>query len=169
MGHLARWFALLGVLALVPAATLLGAGVGEVLRRPEAGIEPLLAQEALVIGLVVGATFLFSTAAGIRDSRRWALMLGLAQSAVLIVAGVGVLAVGGPVIRALGGSPELTLGTLPIGLAAALLGARLFAELWRASDIALPVSRMDLRAIGALAGVTAMALLGHVLAAGVAS
>ena len=169
MTHLTRWFVLLGVLALLPAAVLVGSGLGEALRRPQDGIEALLAHEALVIGLVVAATFLFSTAAGIRDSRRWALMLGLAEGAVLIAGGVASLVAGGPVIRALGGSPQLTLGTLPIGLAATILGARLFAELWRASDFALPVSRRDLQAIGALAGITAVALLGHVLAASAAS
>ena len=74
-----------------------------------------------------------------------------------------------PVIRALGGSPELVLGTLPLGLAAMLLGARLLVELWRASDLANPASRTDLQAVGALAGITAVALLGHALVAGVAS
>jgi hypothetical protein len=169
MSHLARWFALLGVLALLPAAVMLGAGMGEVLRRPGDGIEPLLAHEAPVIGLLVGATFLFSTAAGIRDSRRWAQMLGLAEAAVLIVAGIGAIVAGGAIIRGLGGAPELSLGTLPLGLGAALMGARLFVELWRASDFVPPIGRTDLRAIGALAGVTAVALLGHALFAGVAS
>jgi hypothetical protein len=169
MAHLTRWFVLLGVLVALPAATLLGAGVGEVLRTPEAGMQPLLAHEALVIGLLVGATFLFSTAAGIRDSRRWALTLGLAEAGVIILAGICTVVAGGPVMRALGGAPQLTLGTLPLGLGATVLGARLFAELWRVSDIALPIARKDLQAVGALAGVTAVALLGHVLAAGVAS
>ncbi len=169
MSHLTRWFVLLGILALLPAATLLGGGAGTILRRPDAGLEPLLEHEGPVIGLLVGATFLFSTAVGIRDSRRWALMLGVAEAAVLMAAGIGALIAGGAVIRALGGSPQLTLGTLPLGLAATLLGARLLVELWRASDIALPVARSDLQALGALAGATAAALLGHVLAAGVGS
>ncbi len=169
MAHLTRWFVLLGVLALLPAATLLGAGAGEVLRSPQGGIGPLFAHEALVIGLVAGAIFLFSTAVGVRDSRRWALMLGLAEAGSLILAGICTIVAGGPVIRALGGAPELTLGTLPLGLAATVLGARLFAELWRASDFAVPIARADLQAVGALAGVTAVALLGHVLAAGVVS
>jgi hypothetical protein len=169
MTHLSRWFVMLGVLALLPAATFMGFGAGTMLRTPEVGLQSLLEHEALVIGLAVAATFLLSTAAGLRDSRRWALMLGMAEACVLIAAGIGVLVAGGPVIRAMGGSSQLTLGTLPIGLAATLLGARLFAELWRASDFALPVSRTDLQAIGALAGVTAVALLGHMLAAGVAS
>jgi hypothetical protein len=169
MSHLTRWFVLLGVIALLPAAMLLGIGAGEVLRGSDRGVAPLVEHEALVIGLGVGAAFLFSTAAGIRDSRRWALLLGLAEAAVLMAAGVGALVGGGAFIRALGGSPQLVLGTLPLGLAAMLLGARLLVELWRASDLAPPVSRTDLQALGALAGITAVALLGHVLAAGVAS
>jgi hypothetical protein len=169
MTHLTRWFVLLGVVALLPAAVLLGAGVGEMLRRPELGVEPLIAHEAPLIGLAVAGTFLFSTAAGLRDSRRWALTLGLAEAGALILAGVGTIVAGGAVIRSLGGAPELTLGTLPLGLAAALMGARLFAELWRAADFGVPIGRTDLQAIGALAGVTAVALLGHVLVAGVAS
>ena len=169
MTHLARWFVLLGALALLPAAVLLGAGVGEMLRRPELGLEPLLVHETPVIGLAMGAIFLFSTAAGVHDARRWALTLGLAEAGVLVVAGIGTIVAGGAVIRALGGSPQLTLGTLPLGLATTLMGARLFAELWRAADFAVPIGRTDLRAIGALAGVTTVALIGHVLAAGVAS
>lgn len=169
MSHLTRWFVLLGVFAALPAAMLLGAGVGEVLRGSDPGLAPLLEHEAMVIGSIVGATFLFSTAAGIRDSRRWALLLGIAEAAVLMAAGIGALVGGGAFIRALGGSPQLVLGILPVGLGAMILGARLLVELWRASDLALPVSRTDIQAVGALAGITAAALFGHVLAAGVAS
>ena len=169
MSHLTRWFVLLGVCATLPAAALLGIGAGEVLRGSDLGLAPLLEHEAPVLGSIVGATFLFSTAAGIHDSRRWALLLGIAEAAVLMAAGVGALVGGGALMRALGGSPQLVLGTLPLGLAAMLLGARLLVELWRASDLAPPVNRTDLQAVGALAGITAMALLGHVLAAGVAS
>jgi hypothetical protein len=169
MSYLTRWFVLLGVFAALPAATLLGIGAGEVLRGADRGLAPLLEHEAPVIGSVVSATFLFSTAVGIRDSRRWALLLGIAEAAVLMAAGIGALVGGGALIRAFGGSPQLVLGTLPLGLAAMLLGARLLVALWRASDLALPAGRTDIQAIGALAGITAMALLGHVLAAGVAS
>jgi hypothetical protein len=96
-------------------------------------------------------------------------MLGLAEAGLLILAGICTVVAGGPLIRALGGAPQLTLATLPLGLGATVLGARLFAELWRVSNIALPVARTDLQAVGTLAGVTAVALLGHVLAAGVAT
>lgn len=169
MPTLARWFVLLGIVAALPAAILLGSTVGELLRWPSRGLEQLARHEGWVIGLGVAATFLFSTAAGLRDSRAWGLLLGVIEATVLAGAGLATLVVGGALMEAFGAAPQLVLATVPLSLAAILFGARLLFALWRESDFAVPVSRQDMRALATLAGVVVAAAIGHALAAGLAS
>ncbi|HEX2193920.1 MAG TPA: hypothetical protein VHK63_03045 [Candidatus Limnocylindria bacterium] len=166
MKQSARWFLVLGILVLLPAAVMLGASAGAVLRDPQEGFGALLRNEAWIIGLAVAATFLLSTAAGLHAERSWALLLALAQAAMLVLAAAASLAGGATFMRGLGGAPELVLGIVPVCLGVGLVGARLFATLWRAAKFPLPFGPADLRAIGALAAVTATALVGHALVAG---
>lgn len=169
VSQLAKWFVFLGILAIVPASLLIGASVGEVLRYPSLGTQQLVRHEAPVVLLAVIATFLFSTAAGLHESRRWALLLGMAEVLLVMLAGV-VLLVGNSGLMAAIGAPEvLALGIIPIGLSAVLLGARLFRALWRASDFALPFGPADLRALGALAAVVLAGAIGHLLVSGLAA
>ena len=169
VAQLARWFVFLGLLAVLPAALLVGGSVGEVLRHPSLGAAEIVRHEAPVVLLSVIATFLFSTAAGLHESRTWALVMGMAEAA-LIVAGGLVLLVGNSNLLAAVGAPEvLALGAIPAGLAAVLLGARLFRALWRAADFALPFGAADLRALGALGAVALAGTIGHLLVSGVAS
>jgi hypothetical protein len=169
MAAYARWFVILGVMAVVPAALLLGAGVGEALRWPDRWPDRLLEREAVVIGLSALSVFLFRTASGLRDGRSWALHVGMWLAALLALGGLATLLFGGQLAGALYGTPQLVLGTIPLSLAALLLGSRLLAGLWTASDYALPFDRGDLRALGTLAGVLVLATLGHVLVSGIAS
>lgn len=169
MARFARWFVVLGFVAVLPAAVLLGAGVGEVLRGPERWAERLVEREAVVIGLGVLAVFLFRTASGLRDERTWALHLGIGLAALLALSGLAALLFGGRLAGALYGAPQLVLGTIPLSLAALLLGSRLLVGLWSTSPYALPFGPRDLRALGALAGVLGLAVLSHVLVAGLAS
>jgi hypothetical protein len=169
MARFARWFVVLGMIAALPAAMLLGAGVGEVLRGPEQWAERLVEREAVVIGLGVLSIFLFRTASGLRDERTWALQLGMGMAALLALGGLAALLLGGRLAGALYGAPQLVLGTIPISLAALLLGTRLLVGLWSTSPYALPFGARDLRALGALAGVLVLAALSHVLVAGLAS
>jgi hypothetical protein len=165
----ARWFAILGVLAALPAAGLMGAGVGELLRSPDSGAGPLLEREAVVIGCAVMAVFLHRTASGLRNERTWALHVGMGLAALLAVGGLAALVGGGWLMASLGAAPQLALATTPLSLGALLLGTRLLVGLWAASSYALPFDRNDLRALGALAGVLALAVLGHVVVMGLGS
>lgn len=169
MSRFARWFAILGVVAALPAAGLLGAGLGELLRAPGSGAGLLLEREALVIGFGVIAVFLFRTASGLRDDRTWALHVGMGLAALLAVGGLAALVGGGWLMGSLGAAPQLALATTPLSLGSVLLGTRLLAGLWSASSYALPFDRHDLRALGALAGVLALAVLGHVVVIGLGS
>jgi hypothetical protein len=169
MARFARWFVVLGVIAALPAALLLGTGVGEVLRGPEEWAARLVEREALIIGLGVLSIFLFRTASGLHDERTWALHLGMGLAALLALCGLAALLLGGRIAGALYGAPQLVLGTIPLSLAALLLGARLLVGLWSISPYALPFGRRDLRALGGLAGVLTLAALSHVLLVGLAS
>lgn len=169
MSRFARWFVLLGIMSALPAAVLLGAGAGELLRQPSLGPAHLLAQGPLIGPLAVSATLLFGTAAGLHAARRWALLLGLGQAALLMLAGAGMLTFGGALIEATGGAPQLTLATVPISLGAALFGARLLTALWRESGLVIPFDREDARSVGTAMGVVAGVVLGHVLVVGLAS
>ena len=165
----ARWFAILGVVVALPAAGLLGAGVGEFLRAPDAGAGVLLERETLVIGCGVIAVFLFRTASGLLEERTWALHVGMGLAALLAVGGLAALIGGGWLMASLGASPQLALGTTPLSLGAVVLGTRLLVGLWSVSSYALPLDRDDLRALGALVGVLAVAVLGHVVVTGIGS
>jgi hypothetical protein len=165
----ARWFAVLGVLASLPAAGLLGAGIGELLRTPNGGIGLLLEREGPVIGFAVMAVFLFRTATGLRDERTWALHVGMGLAALLALGGLVMLVGGGWLLASVGASPQLALGITPLSLGALLLGTRLLVGLWSTSPYALPLDRADLRALGTLAGVLVLAAIGHVLVTGLAS
>lgn len=169
MSTFARWFAVLGVLATVPAAGLLGAGVGELLRTPDGGIGLLLEREGPVIGFAVTAVFLFRTATGLRDERTWALHVGMGLAALLALGGLATLVGGGWLLASLGAAPQLALAATPLSLGAVLVGTRLLVGLWSTSPYALPFDRADLRALGTLAGVLLMAAIGHVLVTGLAS
>ena len=159
----ARWFVILGLLALLPAAVLLGASFGEVLRHPSLGIGEILRYEGAVLLLAVIATFLFSTAAGLHDGRRWGLVLGLIEAALIVIGGIAIL-VGNAALMKLVGAPEvMAAGAIPVALAAILLGTRLIRSLWQASDFALPFGADDLRAFGALGAVAAAGAVGHLL------
>ncbi|HEX6127998.1 MAG TPA: hypothetical protein VF071_03145 [Candidatus Limnocylindria bacterium] len=169
MSAFARWFAVLGVLASLPAAGLLGAGVGELLRTPDGGIGLLLEREGPVIGFAVMAVFLFRTASGLRDERTWALHVGIGLAALLAVGGLAMLVGGGWLLGSIGAAPQLAPATTPLTLGAVLLGTRLLVGLWSTSPYALPFDRADLRALGTLAGVLVLAALGHALATGLPS
>jgi hypothetical protein len=132
-------------------------------------VERLLDRETVVIGLGVLSVFLFRTASGLRDERTWALHVGMGLATLLVLAGLATLLLGGRLAGALYGAPQLVLGTIPLSLGALLLGSRLLVGLWRTSDYALPLDRADLRALGTLAGVLALAVLSHVLVTGIAS
>jgi hypothetical protein len=171
MARFARWYVLLGVVAAVPAALLLGLSAGELLRRPSDGLTGLLQREGTVLVLGVLAVFLFRTAAGLRDERAWALHLGMALAGLLAMAGVAGLAAGGAIMEGIGLAPQLVLGTVPLSLGACLLGTRLLVGLWPHSALPQPqpFGWRDLRALGALAAVVVAAMLSHVLVAGIAA
>jgi hypothetical protein len=163
MSRFARWYVLLGVATVLPAALLLGMSVGELLRQPRAGIETLLQREAVVIACAVLSVFFFRTAAGLRDERSWALHLAMGMAGLLTLAGLGTLIFGGALMEAVGLARELVLGTIPASLAALLLGTRLLVGLWPHSELALPFGWRDLAALGALVAVLGIAVLSHVL------
>jgi hypothetical protein len=169
MARFAGWFVILGVGAALPAATLLGSTVGELLRRPNAGLDALLQREGMVLGLGVLALFLFRTASGLRAERTWGLHLAIGMSALLVLAGTGGLVGGGAFMEAMGLARELSLGTLPVSLGAVLLGARLLVGLWPFSELALPPGWRDVGALGALGVVVLTAMLSHVLVSGIAT
>ena len=168
MARFARWFVLLGVVAALPAALLLGLSAGELLRRPSDGLVTLAQREGIVLVLGVLAIFLIRTAAGLRDERKWALHLGMALASLLALAGIAGLVAGGAIMEAVGLSRELMLGTVPLSLAAGLLGARLLVGLWPFSALPQPFGWRDARALGSLGIVIGLAMLSHVLVAGIA-
>ncbi|HSM38399.1 MAG TPA: hypothetical protein VK838_03635, partial [Candidatus Limnocylindrales bacterium] len=129
VSQLARWFVVLGMLAILPAALLIGGSVGEVLRYPSLGIAEVVRHEAAVVLLAVIATFLFSTAAGLHESRTWALVLGMAEAALITLGGLVLLVGNSGLLAAVGAAEILALGLIPVGIAAALMGARLFRAL----------------------------------------
>lgn len=166
VAHLSKWFVVLGIGALIPAAMLVGGSVGEVLRHPSLGSAEVLRHESQVLALAVAATFLLSTAAGLRDGRRWALLMGMAVAGLLLALGAALL-VGNAGLLSLFGMPRfLGLAAVMLGLGALLSGARLLRSLWSASTLALPFGRADLRAIGGLGLVVVAGAIGHVIAAG---
>jgi hypothetical protein len=169
MSRFARWYVLLGVVAALPAATLLGTAAGELLRQPRAGLETLLQREGLVIASGVLSVFAFRTASGLRDERTWGLHLAMGLAGLLTLAGLGGLVFGGALMEAMGLARELVLGTVPLSLGASLLGARLLVGLWPHSELAIPLGRRDVAALGALVGVLGVAVLSHVLVTGLAS
>jgi hypothetical protein len=171
MARFARWYVLLGVVAAVPAALLLGLSAGELLRNPTEGMTGLRQREGIVLALGVMAIFLFRTAAGLRDGRAWALHLGMALAGLLALAGIAGLAAGGAIMDGIGLAPQLVLGTVPVSLGACLLGTRLLVGLWPHSALPQPqpFGWRDLRAIGTLAAVVGAATLSHVLVAGIAA
>jgi hypothetical protein len=169
MSRFARWFVILGIMAALPAAVLLGAGAGELLRQPGLGLAHLLIHGPLIGALAFSASLLFGTAAGLHAMRHWALLLGFGESVLLMLAGVGMLMFGGAVIGAVGGAPQLALGTVPFSLGAVLFGARLLTALWGESGFVLPFDRDDARTVGTAVGVVAGVVLGHVLVVGLAS
>lgn len=169
MAHLSKWFVVLGLAALLPAAVLMGGSIGEVMRHPSLGSGEILRHESQVLALAVIATFLLSTAAGLHDDRRWALLVGMGESLLLLAAGV-ILLVGNAGLLAVFGMPRiLGLAAIMLGLGALVGGARLLRSLWGASALALPFGRADLQALGALGGVALAGTLGHLLAAGIVS
>ncbi len=163
MSHLSRWFVALGLAALLPAAMLLGGSIGEVMRHPSLGSAEILRHEAEVLVLAVTATFLLSTASGLHGRRPWALMVGIAEAALLLAAGL-VLLVGNAGLLTLLGMPRpLSLAAIMLGLAALIAGARLLRSLWAALGLALPFGVDDVRALGALTAVVVGGALGHIL------
>lgn len=169
MSHLARWFVVLGLAALLPAVMVLGGSIGEVMRHPSLGWGEVLRHEAQVVGLGVIATVLLSTAAGLNDHRRWALVMGSAIALMLLAAGL-VLLVGNAGLLALLGIPEiLGLFVVTLGLAALLAGARLLRGLWGAVSLARPFGGADVRAFAALGAVVVVGALGHILLSRLAS
>lgn len=169
MAHLSKWFVVLGLVALLPAAMVAGGSVGEVMRHPSLGSAEVLRHEALVLALAVIATFLLSTAAGLHAERRWALLVGIVESVLL--GGIGaILLVGNAGLLAVFGMPRvLGLAAIMLGLAALLAGARLLRSLWGVSALALPFGWRDLRALGGLGAVAMAGTLGHLLASRVGS
>lgn len=169
MSHLARWFVVLGLVALLPAALVLGGSIGEVMRQPSLGPGEVLQHESQVLGLGVIGTVLLSTAAGLNDHRRWALIVGIAIAILLLAVGL-VLLVGNAGLLALLGIPEiLGLFVVMLGLAAVLAGARLLRSLWDAVSQARPFGSADIRAFAALGAVVAAGSLGHLLLSRVVS
>lgn len=168
MTRFARWFVLLGVATALPAAILLGSGIGELLRRPALGFTGLVEREAVLIGLAVASVFLIRTADGLRHEQSWALYLGLGLAVLVGLAGFAGLVVGGALLESMGMARQLVLGTVPLSLAALLLGARLTVGLWGCTDLALPFGWQDVGALGALGGVLAMAAASHLLVRGFA-
>ena len=168
MARFARWFVLLGVTAALPAALLLGLSAGELLRQPSHGITGLVEREGVVLVLGVAAVFLFRTAAGLRDERRWALHLGMALGGLLGVTGLVGLVAGGAFLEGVGLDRQIALGTIPLSLAATLLGARLLVGLWPVSALPQPFDGRDLRAVGTLGAVIVVAMISHVLVTGIA-
>lgn len=171
MARYARWFVLLGIVAAVPAALLLGLSAGELLRRPSEGMTGLVQREGIVLALGVTAMFLFRTATGLRDERAWALHLGMALAGLLALAGVVGLVAGGAIMEGLGLAPQLVLSTVPLSLGSCLVGARLLVGLWPHSALPQPqpFGWGDLRAIGSLVAVVVVATLSHVLVSGIAA
>jgi hypothetical protein len=169
MAHLAKWFIVLGTAALLPAAVLLGGSIGEVMRHPSLGRGEILQHELQLVVLAVVATFLLSTAAGLAQRRRWALLLGIAEAGLLPLAGAVLLVGNASLVGALGMPQILGLGAIMLGLAALIAGAHLLRSLWQALATALPFGRADLRALGGLAAVILAAALGHLLATGIAA
>jgi hypothetical protein len=167
--YLARWFVLLGILALVPVAGVFGGHLGDLLRHPSLGPGELLRSEAPLMTLAVAATFALSTAHGLSRGQTWAILLGLTEAGFLALAGLAMLTGNAGILDAIGAPQVLALALIPAGISAALLGARLSRALWHALGLGLPFGRSDLRALGALAAVAVVALLGHLLAAGIAS
>jgi len=165
VSQLSRWFILLGLVAILPPTVIVGGSIGQVLRDPSLGIGEVLRNEELILVLVVSGVFLLSTAAGLHASRRWALVLGLAQAALLVAGGI-LLLIGNSGLMGLLGLPEvMALAVIPLGLAMAVMGTRLFHELWITSEMALPFGIADLRALGALAMVVAVGTVGHLVIA----
>jgi hypothetical protein len=163
MSHLSRWFVVLGLVALLPAVIVLGGSIGEVMRHPSLGWGEILQHESQVVGLGVIATVLLSTAAGLENHRRWALVVGIAVS-VLLLAGGLILLVGNAGLLAVLGIPQiLGLFVVMLGLAALLAGARLLRALWETVSQARPFEGADVRAFAALGGVVVLGTLGHLL------
>jgi len=168
MARFARWFVLLGVVAALPAALLLGLSTGELLRQPRDGVTGLVQREGIVLVLAVAAVFLLRTAAGLREERGWALHLGMGLGGLMSLTGLTGLVAGGAILEGIGLARELVLGTIPISLAATLLGARLLVGLWPFSALPQPFDGRDLRALGTLLAVLVVALISHVLVTGIA-
>lgn len=165
MAHLSKWFVVLGLAALLPAAVLMGGSIGEVMRHPSLGSGEVLRHESQVLVLAVIATFLLSTAAGLHDGRRWALLVGMGEAALLLAAGA-ILLVGNAGLLSVFGMPRvLGLAAIMLGLGALFGGARLLRSLWGVSALALPFGRADVRALGALGGVALAGTVGHLLLA----
>lgn len=163
MARYARWFTLVGVVAALPAALLLGLSAGELLRRPNAGVEAIVEREGIVLLLALAAIFCLRTATGLREERAWALHLAMALAGGLALAGVAGLLVGGALLERIGIDRQFVISTMPFSMAAILIGARLLVGLWPLSALPQPFGWRDLRAIGTLVAVLAVAVLGHVV------
>lgn len=166
MARYARWFVLVGVGAALPVALLLGMSAGEILRRPDAGLVALLEREGIVLLLAVVTFVCLRTAAGLREERAWALQLAMALAGGLALTGVAALLMGAAVFEGIGIDPQLVISTMPLSLAAILIGARLLVGLWPLARLRQPFGWRDLRAIGTLVVVLGAAVLGHVALAG---
>jgi len=165
VSQLSRWFVVLGLIAILPPTVIVGGSIGEVLRHPSLGIGEVLRHEELIWVMVVSGVFLLSTAAGLHESRRWALWLGLLETGLLVAGGL-LLLIGNSWLMGVIGLPEiLALAVIPLGLGMTVMGTRLFHELWVTSEMALPFGIADLRALGALAVVVAVGTLGHLATA----
>jgi hypothetical protein len=163
VSQLSRWFVVLGLVAILPPTVIVGGSIGEVLRHPSLGAGEVLRHEELIVVMVVSGVILLSTAAGLHESRKWALLLGIVETGLLIAGGM-LLLIGNSWLMGLLGLPEvLALGVIPLGLAMVVMGTRLLHELWIASELALPFGAADIRALGALAVVVAVGTAGHLL------